>query len=85
MNQDPLEPLSKAIADRVWAHLEERLTGHDGPRLISIPDAAARLGVKRTKVYDMIATGELPQKVIRKVGRRTLVISSELDRWIAAR
>jgi hypothetical protein len=30
----------------------------------------------------MISSGELPEKIIPRIGRRTLLISAELVRWL---
>ena len=84
-DQSVLAPLADAIADLVWHRLQDRLEGRAQSNLMNVPSVAKRLGISRTKVYQMIATGELPATVVRRIGRRTLIASCELDRWIAAR
>ncbi len=41
----------------------------DGPDLITIPVAAARLGLSHSKLYELIADGELPTVRIGRAGR----------------
>ena len=50
--------------------------------LLRIPEAAETLGIGRTKIYEMIATGELP--TIR-VGRAVRISVSTLQKWVEAR
>ena len=52
--------------------------------LLSVPAAAKRLSICKDKLYAMIASGELPAKVVRRIGRRTLIVAGELDRWLSA-
>lgn len=47
-----------------------------------IEDAARRLGVSRSTIYNLITTKELTPF---KVGNRTLIAESELHRFVAAR
>ncbi len=50
--------------------------------LLRIPEVAETLGIGRTKIYEMIATGELP--TIR-VGRAIRISVSTLQKWVEAR
>lgn len=45
------------------------------PALISIPDAAALLGLSRASAYRYAAAGELPT---RKFGRRVYVVTNRI-------
>jgi len=47
--------------------------------LLRIPDVQRRLGVKRSKVYELVAAGELR---IVKIGRASLIPSSDVDAFI---
>jgi excisionase family DNA binding protein len=47
-----------------------------------IPDACRRIGIGRTTIYELISAGEL--RVI-KLGNRTLIPESELQRFIETR
>ena len=50
--------------------------------LLRIPEAAETLGIGRTKIYELIATGELP--TIR-LGRAVRISVSALQKWVEAR
>jgi len=50
--------------------------------LLRIPEVAETLGIGRTKIYELIATGELP--TIR-VGRAIRISVSTLQKWVEAR
>lgn len=50
------------------------------PHLLTIPRAAARSGLTRTRIYEKIRSGEL---VSLKVDGRRFVPRDELDRYVA--
>ena len=56
----------------------------DAPQrlLLRIPEVAETLGIGRTKIYELIATGELP--TIR-VGRAVRISVSTLQKWVENR
>lgn len=47
----------------------------------SIPETAEMIGVSRSKIYELFDTGELSHL---KIGRRTLIERSEIERFLAA-
>ena len=47
----------------------------------SVAEVIARTGLGRDKVYRLIRDGQL---VARKVGRRTLVVSSDLEKFLTS-
>ena len=49
------------------------------PMAVSIAQAVGLTGVGRSTIYKAIQRGELP---IRKAGRRTLLLTDDLRRWI---
>lgn len=55
------------------------LESHPLPLAWQINSACYRAGIGRTKLYQLIRDGEI--KTI-KVGRRTLVPESELQKWL---
>ncbi len=50
--------------------------------LYRIPEAAWRLGLSRSTIYEIIAAGEL--RAI-KIGRAVRIPASELEAWVARR
>jgi excisionase family DNA binding protein len=56
--------------------------GHGQQLLLSVPEAAARLGIGRTFAWQLVHAGELRAVA---VGRRRLVPVAELERFVAAR
>lgn len=79
-----LDALADAIAAVVWARLQDRFSEREHVNLLSVPAAAKRLGISKTKLHSMLASGEVPAKLVRHIGRRTLIVSGELDRWVSA-
>jgi excisionase family DNA binding protein len=50
--------------------------------LLRVPEAAERLGIGRTKMYEMIASGELPAI---HIGRAVRISASALQKWVEER
>lgn len=50
------------------------------PLAHTVPDACQRLGVSRTTLYELMASGQIRNF---KVGARTLIPESELHRFVA--
>lgn len=50
------------------------------PISVSIPEGARLIGCSRSKIYELIAAGELP---LVKVGNRSLLIVAELRALVA--
>lgn len=61
--------------------LDDRGVG-DGLKLITIPAAAKRLGLSRSKLYGLIAGGELPTV---RIGRARRIALTDLRVFIARR
>ena len=49
------------------------------PKLLTVPEFCRAANIRTTKAYDIFNSGEI--KVV-KVGRKTLVPITELERWI---
>ena len=47
---------------------------------MSIVEAARRSGLGRSTLYEAIARGELK---VRKAGRRSLILTADLQRWLS--
>jgi excisionase family DNA binding protein len=60
-------------------HLEGRMIETTEPLLLRVPEAAWRLGLSRSTLYELIAAGEL--RVI-KVGRAVRIPAAELAAWV---
>ena len=50
--------------------------------LLRIPEVAETLGIGRTKIYEIIATGELPTV---RVGRAVRISVTTLQKWVEER
>jgi excisionase family DNA binding protein len=51
------------------------------PHLLTIVDAAQHLGISRSKVYELLAAGELPSV---RIGRTRRIAVTALEEFIAA-
>ena len=53
-------------------------------RLIPLrPDVQSRTCLGKTRIYELIATGDFPQPV--RLGRRIAFVEQEIDTWILQR
>jgi len=50
--------------------------------LLRVPEAAEQLGIGRTKIYELISTGELPTI---HIGRAVRISVSALQKWVEER
>jgi len=48
------------------------------PLLLSIPEAAVRLGIGRTSLYGLLDSGAIPS---RKLNRRRLIAASDVESY----
>ena len=62
--------------------MEDPQEGTPERLLLRIPEVAEVLGIGRTKIYEMIATGELPTV---RFGRAVRVSVNTLQKWVAER
>lgn len=74
-----VEALAVALLDAVRAEAAQVQAGPD--RLLSIPEAAERLGIGRSAVYELIGRGCLHSV---KIGRRRLVPASAIAEFTEA-
>lgn len=51
------------------------------PAAFDTLQAARYVGIGKTMLFDEIKAGRIPT---RKIGRRTLILRSDLDAWLAA-
>ena len=53
-------------------------------RFIRLPEVISRVGLKRSRIYDLMKAGTFPQKV--KLGEKASAwIESEIDSWMQSR
>jgi excisionase family DNA binding protein len=55
------------------------MDNHDERLLLRIPEAAARLGVGRSTLYDLIADHAIP---VVRIGRAVRIPASRLAAWV---
>lgn len=79
-----LEGFVDAIADAVAKRLAARVPAGTEPRLLSVKDAAPYIGRTPAALRAMIASGEIPEPVIKRVGNRVFLVKKTLDDWISA-
>lgn len=82
---DPFQGLAEAFAIVVRQVVVEALTqartpATDTVTMVSVPEAAHRLGLGKTKVNELIACGALPSRV---VGKRRLLRPADLEAFAA--
>jgi excisionase family DNA binding protein len=74
------EALAAAIEHAVKEALGEPSTPAGNITMMSVPEAAQRMGIGRTKVNELIASGPLPSVVI---GTRRLLRPADLEAFAA--
>jgi excisionase family DNA binding protein len=57
------------------------LVQSDATQLLTVADAATRLNVSRSKLYELLADGELPSV---RIGRTRRIAVTALDEFVAA-
>lgn len=86
INQAPLDPLIEAIVEGVSRRILAKI-GSGSPRdqkLMSVKEAAGHLGRTASSVRGLIASGDIPAPVIKRIGSRVYLLKRELDAWIDA-
>ncbi len=53
------------------------------PAAVSVPRAAAALGISRSHAYELVARGEFPAKTI-PAGHRLIVVTADLVKRLSA-
>ncbi len=54
----------------------------DGPLLLAVPRAAALLGLSPRRLYDLAASGALPEGIVIRLGRTVRISRPRLLRWL---
>jgi excisionase family DNA binding protein len=83
--QNPYEFLADALAGVVREAVKDALgevtiSTTSTPAMVSVSEAAGRLGLGKTKLNELIASGELPSVV---VGKRRLLRPADLEAFAA--
>lgn len=52
-------------------------------KLISVPEAATRIGCSRSHIYNLLAAGKLTRYNIALTGSKVRVSDEDVDRYIA--
>ena len=51
-------------------------------RMLTMPQVADKIGLGRTKIHEMMASGEFPRSVSIGGGRAMRFVESEIDQWL---
>ena len=79
MSRIAAERVTEAAAETV----EPAIVRTAPPRLIRLPEVIARVGLKRSSIYQRMAEGRFPKG--RSLGPRCVVwIEAEVDEWVEA-
>lgn len=80
-----LDVVLDLLADKIAARLQGVApVPAAASRLLNVKEAATRMGCSASSVRHMIQTGALPQRALRRFGRRVLIEREEFDRWVSA-
>lgn len=70
------------IPDETIAPILPKSAQSEPARLIRLPEVIARVGLKRSSIYQRMADGRFPRS--RSLGPKcTVWVESEIDEWIA--
>jgi excisionase family DNA binding protein len=67
------------VIDRDEAGATDDGEAHMDQLLYTIAQCCRMAAIGRTKFYELISTGDIP---VRKIGKKTLVVASDLHDWI---
>lgn len=82
---NPLDALVDAIAEAVAVKLRGAMTAPTTERkLLNVKEAAEQMGCSPSSIRHMISSGSLPQRALKRFGRRVLIDREEFDRWLSA-
>lgn len=77
-----LDQLLDLLAEKIAARLQAPDPAGE-PKLLSIKEAAHRMGCSPSSVRNLISSGSLPQRALRRFGRRVLIDRQEFDKWLS--
>jgi excisionase family DNA binding protein len=87
VNQINFDGLLDLLAEKVAARLQQKATSvavSALPKLLSVDDAAARMGCTTKSLRHIISSGSFPKHSIRRFGRKILIEREDFDRWLSA-
>ncbi len=82
-----LDGLAKLIARELAAELIPFLAHPEQTeerKLLPLKDAAKYMSRSQSSIRAMIGSGEIPEDVVKRIGRRVYLRKAELDRWLVA-
>src|SRR6185312_9011121 len=86
-NMTPVSPSDQfieAIAEAVARKLGAMSTSDHNTALMSVKVAAKHLDRTEASVRGLISSGQIPQKIVKRISGRVFLLRSELDKWIEA-
>lgn len=78
-----LDALLDILADKIATRLQSP-SAQPPAKLLSVKEAAGRMGTSIASIRHLISSGSIPQKILRRFGRRVLLDREEFDRWLNA-
>ena len=78
------DELAEKVAQRVLSALNGKNIAGADRKLLDIKQAALYMSRSSSTLRHLIAAGSIPERVLKRFGRRIYLDKAELDRWLEA-
>ena len=79
-----LESVLDLLADKIAARLAPTVVAPPAGKLLNVKQAAERIGRSAPAIRHLVNSGQIPARVVKRMGRRVFLVTEELDRWLDA-